>query len=82
MNHERASFGDWDGRDTGWVSSRRPWSIWRVLTRKELEANRIDFDGVKTLGTPRRLVLVIRLRFGETEGCGDEKDRAFKTGCL
>jgi glycyl-tRNA synthetase beta chain len=29
------------------------------LIRKELDANRINFDGVKTLGTPRRLVLVI-----------------------
>ncbi len=29
------------------------------LTRKELEAQRIDFEGMKTLGTPRRLVLVI-----------------------
>jgi glycyl-tRNA synthetase beta chain len=29
------------------------------LTRKELEAQRIDFEGLKTLGTPRRLVLVI-----------------------
>ena len=27
------------------------------LARKELEANRIDFGGVKALGTPRRLVL-------------------------
>ena len=30
-----------------------------VLARKELEANRIDFEGIKTLGTPRRLTLVI-----------------------
>jgi glycyl-tRNA synthetase beta chain len=29
------------------------------LIRKEMEANRIDFEGVKTLGTPRRLILVI-----------------------
>ena len=30
------------------------------LTRKELETQRIDFEGMKTLGTPRRLVLVTR----------------------
>ena len=30
------------------------------LVRKELEANRIDFKGVKAFGTPRRLVLLIR----------------------
>src|SRR4030067_1572379 len=30
-----------------------------ILTRKELEAQRIDFGEVKTLGTPRTLVLVI-----------------------
>jgi len=29
------------------------------LARKELEAQRIDFEGVKTFGTPRRLVLVV-----------------------
>ncbi len=29
------------------------------LARKELEGQRIDFEGMKTLGTPRRLVLVI-----------------------
>ncbi len=29
------------------------------LVRKELEINRIDFQGVKTFGTPRRLVLVV-----------------------
>ena len=31
-----------------------------VLARKELETQRIDFEGLKTLGTPRRLVLVVR----------------------
>ena len=31
-----------------------------ALVRKELEAGRIDYDGVKTLGTPRRLVLFIQ----------------------
>jgi glycyl-tRNA synthetase beta chain len=30
-----------------------------TLARKELKTNRIDFEGVKTLGTTRRLVLVI-----------------------
>ena len=29
------------------------------LAKKELEANRIEFRGLKTLGTPRRLVLVV-----------------------
>jgi len=29
------------------------------LTRKELKAVRIDFEGMRTLGTPRRLVLFI-----------------------
>jgi glycyl-tRNA synthetase beta chain len=29
------------------------------LAQKELEANRIEFSGLKTLGTPRRLVLVV-----------------------
>ncbi len=31
----------------------------KELVQKEFEANRIDFKGVKTLGTPRRLVLFI-----------------------
>jgi len=30
------------------------------LARKELESQRIDFEGLETLGTPRRLVLVIK----------------------
>ena len=30
------------------------------LARKELEVQRIDFEGLETLGTPRRLVLVIK----------------------
>jgi glycyl-tRNA synthetase beta chain len=29
------------------------------LVKKDLEANRIDFNGMKTFGTPRRLVLLI-----------------------
>jgi glycyl-tRNA synthetase beta chain len=29
------------------------------LARKELEAQRIDFEGMRTLGTPRRLVLLV-----------------------
>ena len=52
------------------------------IVRKELEASRIDFDGMKTLGTPRRLVLVIDLCGGKAEGRGDEEDRPFETGCL
>ena len=31
-----------------------------ALARKELEAQRIDFEGIRTLGTPRRLVLMIQ----------------------
>ncbi len=31
-----------------------------TLVRKELETGRIDYDGLKTLGTPRRLVLFIQ----------------------
>jgi len=42
------------------------------LARRELEANRIDFDGVKALGTPRRLVLVIE---SVSEKQRDEKIR-------
>ena len=52
------------------------------LTRKELEAQRIDFEGVKTLGTPRRLVLVIeglseRQRDVEIKKIGPSKQAAF-----
>jgi len=52
------------------------------LTRRELETNRIDFDGVKTLGTPRRLVLVIqsvseRQRDEEIKKVGPSKQAAF-----
>ena len=52
------------------------------LTRKELEANRIDFDGMKTFGTPRRLVLVIeslseKQRDVEVKKVGPSKQAAF-----
>ena len=52
------------------------------LARKELEANRIDFDGVKTFGTPRRLVLVIesvseKQRDEEIKKIGPSKQAAF-----
>ncbi len=52
------------------------------LARKELEANRIDFNGVKTLGTPRRLVLVIesiseKQRDEEIRKTGPSKQAAF-----
>ena len=53
-----------------------------VLTRKELEAQRIDFEGMKTLGTPRRLVLVIQAlsesqRDVEIRKIGPSKQAAF-----
>ena len=52
------------------------------LARRELEANRIGFDGVKTLGTPRRLVLVIesvseKQRDEEMKKVGPSKQAAF-----
>ncbi len=52
------------------------------LTRKELGAQRIDFEGMKTLGTPRRLGLVIgslseRQRDGEIKKVGPSKQAAF-----
>jgi len=52
------------------------------LIRKELEVNRINFDGVKTLGTPRRLVLVIesiseKQRDEEIRKVGPSKQAAF-----
>jgi glycyl-tRNA synthetase beta chain len=52
------------------------------LIRKELDANRINFDGVKTLGTPRRLVLVIesiseKQRDEEIRKVGPSKQAAF-----
>jgi glycyl-tRNA synthetase beta chain len=50
--------------------------------RKELEGNRIDFQGVKTLGTPRRLLLVIesvseKQRDIEMKKAGPSKQAAF-----
>jgi glycyl-tRNA synthetase beta chain len=52
------------------------------LARKELEANRIDFKGVKTLGTPRRLVLVVesvseKQKDVELKKLGPSKQTAF-----
>ncbi|MGQ9646924.1 MAG: glycine--tRNA ligase subunit beta [Thermodesulfobacteriota bacterium] len=52
------------------------------LARKEFEAGRIDFEGVKTLGTPRRLVLFIesvseKQRDVETKRIGPAKSAAF-----
>ncbi|HSB07012.1 MAG TPA: glycine--tRNA ligase subunit beta [Thermodesulfobacteriota bacterium] len=52
------------------------------LTRKELEAQRIDCEGMKTLGTPRRLVLVIqalseRQKDVELKKVGPSKQAAF-----
>jgi glycyl-tRNA synthetase beta chain len=54
------------------------------LVRKELEGNRIDFDGVKTLGTPRRLVILIEFisekqRDEEIKKVGPSKQSAFDT---
>ena len=53
-----------------------------TLAKKELEANRIDFNGTRTLGTPRRLVLVIesvseRQRDEETKKIGPSKQAAY-----
>jgi glycyl-tRNA synthetase beta chain len=52
------------------------------LAKKELEASRIDFKGINTLGTPRRLVLVIesvseKQRDEETKKMGPSKQSAF-----
>jgi len=52
------------------------------LMKKELEAQRIDFEGMKTLGTPRRLVLVIdsvseRQRDVEIRKVGPARQSAF-----
>ncbi len=52
------------------------------LAQKELEASRIDFNGIKTHGTPRRLVLVIesvleKQRDEETRKIGPSKQAAF-----
>jgi len=52
------------------------------LAKKELGASRIDFKGINTLGTPRRLVLVIesvseKQRDEETKKMGPSKQSAF-----
>jgi glycyl-tRNA synthetase beta chain len=52
------------------------------LARKEFEANRIDFKGMQTLGTPRRLVLFVepvaeKQREVETKKIGPSKQAAF-----
>jgi glycyl-tRNA synthetase beta chain len=52
------------------------------LTKKEFEANRIDFKGMRTLGTPRRLALFIesvseKQRDVETKKIGPSKQAAF-----
>ncbi len=52
------------------------------IAQKELEASRIDFKGIKTFGTPRRLVLVIeavseKQRDEETRKIGPSKQAAF-----
>jgi len=53
-----------------------------ALTRRELEAQRIDFERVKTFGTPRRLVLFIeslseRQKDVEVKRVGPSKQAAF-----
>jgi glycyl-tRNA synthetase beta chain len=53
-----------------------------ALVKKELEASRIDFKGIKTLGTPRRLVLAIesvseKQRDEEMKKIGPSKQAAF-----
>jgi len=52
------------------------------LVKKELEVNRISFNRIRTLGTPRRLVLVIdsvaeKQRDEETKKIGPSKQAAF-----
>jgi glycyl-tRNA synthetase beta chain len=52
------------------------------LAKKEFEANRIDLKGIRTLGTPRRLVLFIesvpeKQRDIETKKIGPSKQAAF-----
>jgi len=52
------------------------------IAQKELGASRIDFSGIKTFGTPRRLVLVIesvseKQRDEETKKIGPSKQAAF-----
>ncbi len=52
------------------------------MARKELEASRIDFNGIRTFGTPRRLVLLIesvseKQRDEESKKIGPSKQAAF-----
>jgi glycyl-tRNA synthetase beta chain len=52
------------------------------IAQRELEANRVDFGGIKTFGTPRRLVLVIegvseKQRDEESKKIGPSKQAAF-----
>jgi glycyl-tRNA synthetase beta chain len=52
------------------------------LVKKELETNRIEFSGIKTFGTPRRLVLQIesiseRQKDIEVTKVGPSKQAAF-----
>jgi glycyl-tRNA synthetase beta chain len=55
-----------------------------ALAKKEMEARRIDFNGIKTLGTPRRLVLAMesvseKQRDEEIKKIGPSKQAAFDT---
>jgi glycyl-tRNA synthetase beta chain len=52
------------------------------IAQRELEASRVDFNGIKTFGTPRRLVLVIeavseKQRDEESKKIGPSKQAAF-----
>jgi glycyl-tRNA synthetase beta chain len=52
------------------------------LVRKEFETNRIDFEGIQTLGTPRRIVLFIesvseKQRDEEVKKIGPSRQAAF-----
>jgi glycyl-tRNA synthetase beta chain len=54
----------------------------KSVAKKELEASRIEVHGIKTLGTPRRLVLVMesvseKQRDEETKKIGPSKQAAF-----
>ncbi len=54
----------------------------KELVQKEFEANRIDFNGIRTLGTPRRIVLYIesvseRQRDEEIRKIGPSRATAF-----
>jgi glycyl-tRNA synthetase beta chain len=54
------------------------------IARRELDAGRVDFGGIKTFGTPRRLVLVIeavseKQRDEESKKIGPSKQAAFDT---